>query len=86
MLANHTSIAGLFARTLKQYDLLRKRNAFLEVYRKERMFQDGLEEFDSAREIVDQLRQEYVACEKSDYVNYGSKTLSLTIVLSSMID
>ena len=54
------------------------------------MFQDGLEEFDSAREIVDQLRQEYVACEKSDYVNYGSQNTELevvlTIVLSSMID
>ena len=36
------------------------------------MFQDGLEEFDSAREIVDQLRKEYVACEKSNYVDYGS--------------
>ena len=30
MLANHTSMAQLFGRTVSQYDKLRKRNAFLE--------------------------------------------------------
>jgi len=39
----------LFGRTINQYDKLRKRNAFLEQYRREPMFADGLEEFDSAR-------------------------------------
>ena len=73
MLANHTSVAGLFGRTLKQYDVLRKRNAFLDVYRKERMFSEGLEEFDSAREVVNSVREEYIACEKIDYINYGDK-------------
>jgi tubulin gamma len=34
---------------LDQYDRLRKRNAFMEMYKKEKMFQDGLEEFDLAR-------------------------------------
>lgn len=49
MLANHTGIAQLFNHTVGQYDKLRKRNAFLEQYRREPMFEDGLEEFDSAR-------------------------------------
>ena len=49
MIANHTSMAQLFGRTVSQYDKLRKRNAFLEQYRREPMFADGLEEFDSAR-------------------------------------
>ncbi len=49
MIANHTSMAQLFGRTVKQYDQLRKRNAFLDQYRKEPMFEDGLEEFDSSR-------------------------------------
>jgi tubulin gamma len=35
-----------------QYDKIRKRNAFLEQYRKEPMFADGLEEFDSSREVT----------------------------------
>ena len=39
----------LFGRTINQYDKLRKRNAFLEQYRREPMFADGLEEFDSSR-------------------------------------
>ncbi len=49
MLANHTSMAQLFGRTLTQYDKLRKRNAFLDVYRKEPMFEENLDEFDSSR-------------------------------------
>ena len=34
---------------LDQFDRLRKRNAFLEQYKKEKMFESGLEEFDDAR-------------------------------------
>jgi tubulin gamma len=49
MIANHTSMAQLFGRTISQYDKLRKRNAFLEQYRREPMFEDNLDEFDSAR-------------------------------------
>lgn len=71
MLANHTSIASLFKRTLDQYDRLRKRNAFLDQYKREAMFADGLEEFDSSREVVQQLINEYEACESPDYVNFG---------------
>merc|ERR1740128_703899 len=41
MLANHTSISTLFARTLQQYDKLRKREAFLDQFRKEPMFADN---------------------------------------------
>ena len=39
----------LFKRMLDQFDRLRKRNAFLEQYKKEKMFEHGLEEFDDAR-------------------------------------
>jgi tubulin gamma len=49
MIANHTSMAELFRRTVSQYDKLRKRNAFLEQYRREPIFADGLEEFDHSR-------------------------------------
>jgi len=34
---------------LDQFDRLKKRNAFLEQYKKERIFENGLEEFDDAR-------------------------------------
>ena len=52
MIANHTSMAQLFGRTVSQYDKLRRRNAFLDQYRKEPMFADGLEEFDSSRLVL----------------------------------
>ncbi|EJT98509.1 gamma tubulin [Dacryopinax primogenitus] len=72
MLANHTSIASLFRRTLDQYDRLRKRNAFLEQYKKFKTFENGLEEFDDSRAVVDELVQEYKACESADYISYGA--------------
>ncbi|KAG0163156.1 gamma-tubulin [Apophysomyces sp. BC1034] len=73
MLANHTSIASLFKRTCDQYDRLRKRNAFLEQYRKHPMFSEGMDEFDDSRQVVQELIEEYEACETPDYVNYGQK-------------
>ncbi len=71
MLANHTSMAELFERLLRQYDKIRKRNAFLDSYRKEPMFQESLDEFDDARETVQSLVDEYKACERKDYLEYG---------------
>ena len=71
MLANHTSMAQLFGRTVNQYDKLRKRNAFLDQYRQEPMFADGLDEFDHSREVVGDLIEEYRAAERPDYVNWG---------------
>lgn len=61
----------LFERTLRQYDKLRKREAFLEQFRKEAMFQDNLDELDSSRETVQQLVDEYIAATKKDYLSWG---------------
>lgn len=52
MLANHTSVSSLFKKTCEQYDRLRKRNAFMDQYRREAMFSDSLDEFDSARYVL----------------------------------
>lgn len=73
MLANHTSIAHLFKRTADQYDRLRKRNAFLDQYKKMDMFRDGLEEFDVSRDVVQGVIDEYEACEREDYLSWGLK-------------
>ncbi|KAL4869777.1 hypothetical protein BDV12DRAFT_208280 [Aspergillus spectabilis] len=69
MLANHTSVATLFKRIVQQYDRLRKRNAFLEQYKKEAPFSDGLDEFDEARAVVTDLIGEYEAAEREDYLD-----------------
>ena len=71
MLANHTSIRDLFDRICRQYDKLRKRDAFLDNYRKVAMFADDLTEFDDSREIVQDLIEEYRASESADYINWG---------------
>ena len=69
MLANHTGIATLFKRIVFQYDRLRKRNAFLEQYKREAPFADGLGEFDEAREVVQDLIREYEEAEEPDYLS-----------------
>ena len=77
-LANHTSMAQLFERLLKQYDKIKRRNAFLDNYRKEPMFADGFEEFDDSRETVQSLVDEYKACERADYIDYGLSGMGAT--------
>merc|ERR1712241_321671 len=71
MMANHTSISCLFERACKQYDKLRKREAFLDQFRKEAMFADSLDEMDDSREVVQQLVDEYHAARKPDYLSWG---------------
>lgn len=39
----------LFRRTLDQYSKLRKRNAFIDQYRKETIFENDLDEFDDSK-------------------------------------
>ena len=69
MLANHTSVATLFKRILVQYDKMRKRNVFLEGYKKEALFADGLGEFDEARAVVMDLIGEYEEAETESYLD-----------------
>lgn len=72
MLANHTSIRSLFKRTVSQYDRLRKRNAFLEPYKRAKPFAGGLEEFDESREVVQELIDEYEAAESDNYIEWAA--------------
>uniref|UniRef100_A0A2K5I856 Tubulin gamma chain n=1 Tax=Colobus angolensis palliatus TaxID=336983 RepID=A0A2K5I856_COLAP len=63
----------LFERTCRQYDKLRKREAFLEQFRKEDMFKDNFDEMDTSREIVQQLIDEYHAATRPDYISWGTQ-------------
>ena len=49
MMANHTNINELFTKIVKNYELMRLKNVFLDQYKKERMFADNLEEFDDSK-------------------------------------
>jgi len=70
LMANSTSICGLFDRCLKQYDKLRSRNAFLENYRQESVFENSLDEFDDSKECVAALSEEYKAAETDEYTKW----------------
>ncbi|GBP54659.1 Tubulin gamma-1 chain [Eumeta japonica] len=71
LLANHTNISSLFDRCVQQFDKLRKREAFLEVFRKEAMFRDSLEGLDESRTAIDELVREYQAAATQDYVYWN---------------
>ncbi|KAK4690774.1 hypothetical protein P7C71_g6095, partial [Lecanoromycetidae sp. Uapishka_2] len=64
-----TPIATLFKRIVVQYDKMRKRNAYLEGYKKEEPFADGLGEFDEARAVVTDLIGEYEEAETESYLD-----------------
>ncbi|KAF2181903.1 tubulin-domain-containing protein [Zopfia rhizophila CBS 207.26] len=69
MLANHTGIATLFKRIVVQYSNMRKKNAFLQPYKEQAPFSDGLGEFDEAKEVVQGLIDEYEEAEDPDYLS-----------------
>lgn len=48
---------------------MRKRNAFMDGYKKTAPFAENLNEFDEAREVVQDLIQEYEAAEDANYLN-----------------
>lgn len=54
---------------MAQYDRLRKRNAFLDQYKKEPMFAEDLGEFDDTRGVVADLIGEYEAAEGAGYLS-----------------
>jgi tubulin gamma len=59
----------LFRRIVKLYDGMRKRNAFIEGYKKTAPFSENLDEFDEARQVVTDLISEYEAAETANYLN-----------------
>jgi len=62
----------LFERCLRQYEKLRKREAFLDQFKKVAIFKDNLDEFDASREVLQQLVDEYAAATTPGYINWGS--------------
>lgn len=59
-LANTTGVAALLRTIGGQFDALRRRSAFMEIYKKHDV---GLEVFDGAREALQQMVESYEMCE-----------------------
>eukprot|EP00013_Stygamoeba_regulata_P003826 CAMPEP_0177631622 /NCGR_PEP_ID=MMETSP0447-20121125/1848_1 /TAXON_ID=0 /ORGANISM="Stygamoeba regulata, Strain BSH-02190019" /LENGTH=487 /DNA_ID=CAMNT_0019133119 /DNA_START=55 /DNA_END=1518 /DNA_ORIENTATION=+ len=73
MMANHTGIRYLFKRIVSEFDRMYKRKVHLKHFEVEGgLFADGFEEFDSSREVVQNLISEYQAAESDEYLDYGS--------------
>jgi len=68
----------LFERCLHQYEKLRKREAFLDQFKKVAIFKHNLDEFDASREVLQQLVDEYAAATTPDYINWGSQQVFST--------
>ena len=71
MMANHTSIRQLFGKIVKDYLGMKKMNAFIDQYKKEKMFEESLEEFDDSYNVVENLIEEYKNAERPDFVNWN---------------
>jgi tubulin gamma len=48
-----------------------KRGAFIDQYKQQPMFRENLDEFNSAKEVVQQLIDEYNAATKPDYFTFS---------------
>ena len=71
MLANHTSISILMQGIIDSYNSIYKKKAYLDMFRREDMFKDSLEEFNDAAEVVQKVIEEYNASERNDYLEWG---------------
>ena len=71
MLANHTSISLLMKQIVDSFQTFYKKKAFLDQFRKEDLFKDSLDEFDDSADVTQKVIQEYLACEKKDYLDWG---------------
>jgi len=69
MLANHTKIASLFERSVREFDKLYDRKAFVDQFKKN--LDNETTELVNSREAVAELIEEYKAATKPDYVEWG---------------
>lgn len=71
MLANHTTMGDQLKETVNSFTKMFEKKAYLDNFRKESMFQESLEEFTDSREVVMKVIEEYNACERKDYLEWG---------------
>ena len=76
-------VLQLFERILRQYDKLRKREAFMDQFKKEAIFKDNLDEFDNSRETLQLLVDEYQAATRRDYLSWGTQQVSVIVRIAS---
>ena len=73
MLANHTSITMLMQSIVDAFNTFYKKKSFLDNFRKEDLFKDSFEEFDDSHDVALKVINEYKACERQDYLDWGEQ-------------
>lgn len=73
MLANHTSMSNLLGGIRESFNMLFKKKAFLDGYRKEEMFKENLDEFNDSIEVIEKVVAEYNAMQRNDYLEWGEQ-------------
>ena len=72
MLANHTSIVDTMKQILDNYSELIKKKAFLKNFLDKNLFKNNdLTEFEDSHEVVQSVIDDYYACERPDYLEWG---------------
>lgn len=56
---------------------MRKMNAYIENYKQEPMFADGLHEFDDSLDVVTDMIEEYKNAEQPNYIDWNLDNLNL---------
>uniref|UniRef100_A0A1I7XXX3 Tubulin gamma chain n=1 Tax=Steinernema glaseri TaxID=37863 RepID=A0A1I7XXX3_9BILA len=69
LLANHSSASMMFRNIVNQFDKLRKRNAYLDNFKKEAIFADSFDVMDQSREKVLQLCDLYEKAATPDFLD-----------------
>ena len=76
MLGNHTSMAVVLTGILDEFNKIYKKKAFIENYRKEDIFKNGLEEFTDSVDVIEKVVAEYNATQRNDYLEWGDNAFN----------
>ena len=69
MLANHTSIRQLFQKIMQNYRDMRGKNAWINTFLTQPVFNNSASEFDDSEEVVQMLIDEYRNAEKPNFID-----------------
>lgn len=61
----------MFKKGLGEFDKLYKKRAFLDQFKKQKMFEENFDELEASRQVVQDLVDEYAAATKPDYIDWS---------------
>ena len=79
-----TEVCEIYFQRMRRYVYVTPKSylAFIDQYKQMPMFKDNLDEFDTAREVVQQLIDEYNAATKPDYFSFNNNQVGLSFAFA----